>query len=247
MAISSRPLLSKANLHFIKSLQRKDIRNEEGLMVAEGDKLVGELLGTGMEIRFLLVTAGSKHSLNEDAILVGEKEMERLTGLSSPSPSLAVAVQPEKSGFVYTDGKFVLVLDDIRDPGNLGTLIRTAEWFGYENIVCSLQSADLWNPKTIQASMGSVFRMKVVYEDLESFFEKQSKVPVYVLDMDGKPISECRGIEPGFLVLGNEAKGVRPELMARAEKKITISGSGKAESLNAAVAGGIALHYFSGL
>jgi len=247
MATSSRPLLSKADLHFIKSLQRKNIRNEVGLLVAEGDKLVGELLETGWEIRFLAVTSASIHCNHSFAILVGENEMERLTGLSSASPSLAVAMQPEKFEFVYPEGKFVLVLDDIRDPGNLGTLIRTAEWFGYDFVVCSLQSADLWNPKTIQASMGSVFRMKVVYEDLEIFLDSRMKKPVYVLDMNGKPINECGAMEPGFLVLGNEANGVRPELMARAKQKITIRGSGKAESLNAAVAGGIALHYFSGL
>jgi len=247
MAGSNQQYFSKADLHFIKSLQRKNLRSEHRMLVAEGDKLVAEVLTTGLVICFLVVTKHSEHCTVPGALLVGENEMERMTGLSSPSPSLVVARQPEWPVSPVSRSLFTPVLDEVRDPGNLGTIIRTADWFGYDRVICSRNTADMWNPKTIQASMGSVFRVPVYYTDLEVLFTENNSVPVYLLDMEGRALPECRDLKPGFLVLGNEANGLSRGTLASATERISIPGKGGAESLNVSVAAAITMFFFSGI
>ena len=137
--------------------------------------------------------------------------------------------------------EFSLLLDTIQDPGNLGTIVRTADWFGIRQIFCTPDSADVFNSKVVQSSMGSIARVSVQYLDLEKLIDENRNIPVYATALDGQDINAMKDIKPGFLIIGNESKGISAGLLQRATKKITIPRKGRAESLNAAVATGIVL------
>ena len=138
-------------------------------------------------------------------------------------------------------GKITLVLDTIQDPGNLGTIIRTADWFGIENIICSPACADMYNPKVVQSTMGSLARVNIFYTNLEEWLQKNKKIKKYATALNGKNISELKNVKEAIIIIGNEGKGISDAVMDLVEEKITIPKIGEAESLNAAVATGIIL------
>jgi TrmH family RNA methyltransferase len=173
---------------------------------------------------------------------VGEAELERLSALATPNQVLAVF---EKPVFPPPDfnKRITLVLDGIQDPGNLGTLVRIADWFGLAAVVCSADSVDVFNAKAIQSTMGSVGRMPVLYTDPVAVVSGYSGMPVYAAVLGGRDLYGIRRMDRGFVVIGNESKGIRPGLLELATERVTIPGAGQAESLNAAVAGGIVLSH----
>jgi TrmH family RNA methyltransferase len=179
-----------------------------------------------------------------DVSEISEAELGKISQLATPNQVVAV-VQKFAVPVTGAKNRITLVLDTLQDPGNLGTIIRIADWFGISHIVCSPGSADLYNPKVVQSTMGSLTRVNVLYTDLLTWLEKQQGVPVYAASLDGQDVSSMKKITEGILLIGNESKGISDELLNRADKKITITGKGRAESLNAAVATGIILSYLT--
>lgn len=224
-------------------------RNEEGLFVVEGVKMVGELLAGNFEIKTIFATKAwisGKH-LPPDRYLVdieeiNEAELKKISVLTTPNQVLAVAYIKVYENPKFSPGEWVLALDQIRDPGNMGTIIRTADWFGIQRIVASVGCVDMWNPKVVQASMGSIFRMPVHYTHLATYLEEAQKLaPVYGAFMEGSPISGLSLGRQGVVVIGSESHGISPETEEFITQKITIPSAGAAdeigaESLNASLA-----------
>jgi TrmH family RNA methyltransferase len=173
---------------------------------------------------------------------VGEGELERLSALATPNQVLAVFEKPVYPPPDFNKG-ITLVLDGIQDPGNLGTLVRIADWFGLAAVVCSGDSADVFNAKAIQSTMGSVGRVPVVYADPVAVVNGYPGVPVYAAVLGGRDLYTMERTNRGWIVIGNESKGIRPGLLGLATDRVTILGAGRAESLNAAVAAGIVVSH----
>jgi RNA methyltransferase, TrmH family len=235
-------MLSKANIKFIKSLQVKKYRKQEQCFTVEGAKSVLELLRSDFEIRKLF---GTDKFLDEavvpkgcDVTRVTERELEQLGEYQSNNTALAIAAMKENKTLDISGNEFAIALDDIRDPGNLGTIIRTADWFGISKVICSSQTADLYNPKVISATMGSFTRVQVFYTDLDTYFAQQGK-KVYGAYLDGADVHSIEKWEGGFILIGSESHGVNAHLEKFVTDRVTIPGYGKAESLNAAIATGI--------
>ena len=240
-------MLSKSQVKYIQSLGHKKFRDEGAVFIAEGPKIVKELI---TEIPGLIKEIFAvKQWVNENQILLNQTaytaiedtDLERISQLSAPNKVLAI-VKKIDNGPIDTNGKITLVLDAIQDPGNMGTIIRTADWFGINQVVCSNDCADIYNPKVVQATMGSIARVKTMYTDLHPWLQQQ-KVKIYAAALAGKDIGMINRIPAGILIIGNESKGIHPDLLQMADEKITIAKSGKAESLNAAVAAGIILSH----
>ncbi len=176
---------------------------------------------------------------------VGEAELERLSVLATPNRVLAVFEKPVFPPPDFNKG-ITLVLDGIQDPGNLGSLVRIADWFGLVAVVCSCDSADVFNAKAIQSTMGSVGRVPVLYADPAAMVSGYSGMPVYAAVLGGRDLYKMERVDRGWVVIGNESKGIRPGLLELATERVTIPGAGRAESLNAAVAGGIVLSHLVG-
>lgn len=242
-------MLSKPKLKYIQTLGQKKFRHQERLFIAEGPKLVQELLQNKLadvkEVFALPAWSKEQQKLPASIVLheITEAELEKISQLSTPNKVLAVVKQFEVPDEVVIMGKVILALDDIRDPGNMGTIIRIADWFGIQQLVCSDESADIYNPKVVQATMGSIARVNVFYKDLVNWLHQQKHTPIYTTALNGQDISTMKKITEGIIVIGNESKGISPEIMGLATKKITIPQKGKAESLNAAVAAGIVLSH----
>src|SRR6185312_5388860 len=207
-------LVSKSQVKHIQSLGHKKFRDEEGVFVAEGPKIVGELLRIpGLPCRQLYALrewiAGERAGI--PAQEVGEAELGRLSLLSTPNQVVAVFAKPVFPPPDLATG-ITLVLDGIRDPGNLGTLVRIADWFGLRGVVCSPDCADLYNPKTIQSTMGSVGRVPVIYRDPVAMVKEYPDLPVYVTMLGGSDLYAMQRIDRGLIVIGNESKGVREGL-----------------------------------
>ena len=150
--------------------------------------------------------------------------------------------KPKEQEWNQSDGP-ILMLDTIQDPGNLGTIIRTADWFGFKHILCSPGTADCFNPKVIQSTMGSIFRVNIRYADLFKTIEEHPQIPVWITSLEGNDIRQLKPVDNVFLVVGNESKGVHPDIEKKADQKVFIPGLGNAESLNAAVAAGIMMFW----
>lgn len=242
-------MLVKQKIKYIQTLGQKKFRQEEGLFIAEGPKLVKELLeadGLMVQEVFALkewIIENEKIVVKKTVTEITETELERISQLTTPNKVLAIVRQFDEDHEIITKGKITLALDGIQDPGNLGTIIRTADWFGINQVVCSHESADVYNPKVVQATMGSIARVKVVYRDLQQWLAEQKDVPVYATVLDGQDISAVKKIKEGIIIFGNESKGISPEILQLANIKLSIPKKGKAESLNAAVAAGIILSH----
>ena len=240
-------MLSKKMLKYIQSLHLKKFRAAENSFIAEGDKIIKEfLLAKKFELKILCADAfwlnQNKQLLKglspEIIFEVNEQSLEQISNLKTPNAVLGVFEQrlfnsPELKN------KISLMLDDLQDPGNMGTIIRIADWFGIEQIICSLNSVDCFNPKVVQASMGSINRVNILYMDIHIFLQKNDKIPVYAAVLDGTSIYELPKLNEGIIIIGNESKGIDPNLLSINIHRISIPRIGNAESLNAAVAAGI--------
>jgi len=238
-------MLIKSQVKYIQSLGQKKFRDQEGAFIVEGPKMVKELLGaSNLELLYLAGVA----SFREEGIPfmeVKESELGRLSSLSTPNQVLAVFKKPVFTKAVFDD-RVTLVLDGIQDPGNLGTIVRIADWFGIRQVVCSPDSADVFSPKATQSTMGSISRVQVMYEDLFALMGRYPDIPVYAAVLEGKSIYQQSRITSGWIIIGNESKGVRQQLLELSTHPITIPRIGQAESLNAAVATGIILSHLVG-
>lgn len=233
-------MLSKADIKFIKSLQVKKYRKHEQCFLAEGAKSVRELLDSDFEVTMVLGTADffdkSNIRNNIRVELVKEKELEALGEFQSNDAAIAIARMKPNVEISIPADEFALVLDNIRDPGNLGTIIRTADWYGIKNIIASEETADFYNPKVISSTMGSFTRINIWYTDLEQFLGEKSDRQVYGAFLDGENIHKMTFSKGGYIVIGNESKGIGSKLEQFITRKVTIPRFGKAESLNAAIA-----------
>ena len=177
--------------------------------------------------------------------LVDSRELERISSLTTPNDVLGIFKKPTFSNPITAQAGISLLLDAIQDPGNLGTILRCADWFGITQVICSEECADVFSAKVIQSTMGSISRVQVLYTDPDLFLKTNNQVPVYAALLDGKNIYDYPKIKEGIIVVGNESKGIRPSLIKPGIHKITIPRRGDAESLNAAVATGIILSYLT--
>ena len=242
-------MLTKSEIKYIQSLSQKKFRKEEGLFVIEGPKIVEEaLLMKSVKIDKILALE-DWYALNTESIgsvkcdLVAEHELQKISQLKTPNQVIALVKLSENREEHFDKSVLSLALDGVQDPGNLGTIVRIADWFGIHQIICGHDTADAYNSKVIQASMGSIFRVKFFYTDLEEWMRKNEDVLFYGAALDGNPLNEFPKLEKGVIVIGNESKGIRPGVMSRLSEKITIKRWGDAESLNAAVATGIILSH----
>lgn len=243
-------MISKNQIKLIQSLKQIKFRREYGLFVAEGKKIVEELIRSDIrvkEIYGVLEWMEEHKELEEKGSIalhrVNQKELERVSNLTTPNQVIAVCYIPKLDLNVSSSGKVRLALDGIRDPGNLGTIIRTADWFGVNEVICSDDCVDVYNPKVVQATMGSIARIKVFYTDLAEYLSGCGK-HIYATVLDGESIFTS-SVDEGVFVIGNESKGIRQEVLNQATHRISIPSHGGAESLNASVAAGIVLAYAS--
>jgi TrmH family RNA methyltransferase len=238
-------MLSKNQIKLITSLQQKKHRIAYQLFFAEGIKVIQELLESNFELVNLYTTQDDFEQVsNEKKVLVEESDLKKASALATPNTCLAVFKIPAEKKI--TEAGLILALDSIRDPGNLGTILRLCDWFGVGQIVCSKDTVDIYNPKVVQATMGSIARVNVNYIDLETFVG-QTKLPVFGTFMDGNNIYKAILPQKGIAVVGNEANGISPELEKLIKNRLTIPRFGnlqKTESLNVATATAIVLSEF---
>lgn len=236
-------MLSKAKIKYIRSLELKKFRNEYKTFVAEGNKLVAEML-PHFECELMIAKPSwmaTQGDIPANELLVAEDgDIEKASLLKSPQDVIAVFRQPSYSpDEIDTNMNLVLVLDGVQDPGNLGTIIRLADWFGIEHIVCSLDSADVYNPKTIQATMGALAHVKVHYTDLTEFLGKQN-TPIYGTYLDGENLYSKELSKTGIIIMGSEGNGIRAEVLPFVNEKLYIPNYPEdretTESLNVAIA-----------
>lgn len=240
-------MISKNETKYIQSLFQKKKRDEEGVFVCEGVKLVQELIQSGFTVKRVYATQGWADAQNalSNLTVVTETELGKLSGLTTPNQVLAVAEKRPAPVSFLLQRRFTLMLDGIQDPGNFGTMLRTADWFGIKQVIASPDCADLYNPKTVQATMGSIFRVQVLYaQPYEKL--KDSPVTVYGALLHGEPVYRLQQVNEGILVIGNESKGIRENILPYIQTPVTIPAKGGAESLNAAVATGIMLSHMIG-
>lgn len=238
-------MLSKSQISFIKSLHQKKFRKESGLFLVEGIKSLNEFITSNYQIDTIYYVSEQYQLLpklpaNITLFEVNNAELGKISTLQTPQGFLALVKTPESKplNISVLKNKFTLVLDGVQDPGNMGTIIRTADWFGFENIICSIDSVEVYNPKTVQATMGSLARVNIFYEDLSTFLT-DINIPVFGALLDGQSIYKTDwGIE-GLVILGNEGKGISAEVIKKINQPVTIPRVGQAESLNVAISAAI--------
>ncbi|WP_127138412.1 TrmH family RNA methyltransferase [Flagellimonas oceanensis] len=234
-------MVTKNQIKLVVSLKQKKYRSQHGLFVVEGEKVVNELLGAGMKPFKVFVDDIGLVGSSKEVEVVSEKDMKQMSNLKKPNGVLGVfhMVQPKEG--IAND--WIVALDAVRDPGNLGTIIRLCDWFGIKQLVCSADTVDCYNPKVLQATMGSIARVNISYLDLAVFLGR-TKLPVYGAYMDGKPIYEADLGGKGILVMGNEANGISDRVEKFISERISIPqyGSVTTESLNVATATAILLN-----
>lgn len=236
-------MVSKSQTKLITSLNQKKYRDQSGFFVAEGPKVIAELLDEDVKLHWFFSTDISQVTA-ENHFHITETELKKISFLKTANTSLAVFQIPKPKPL--QDIGLMVALDALRDPGNLGTIIRLCDWFGVQDLVCSQDTADCFNPKVVQATMGSLARVQVHYLSLSEYFSK-TKLPIYGGFMDGKNIYSEELPENGIMVMGNEANGISEEILQKITHKITIPRFGniqKTESLNVATATAIMLSEF---
>ncbi|HEX9979550.1 MAG TPA: RNA methyltransferase [Flavobacterium sp.] len=238
-------MVSKNQIKLITALRQKKFRHSDGLFFAEGLKVISELLDSHFVPEQIYATASvSDNFPAEITTLISEVELSKISALTTPNACLGVFRIPVQKP-LPTSG-LIVALDDVRDPGNLGTIVRLCDWFGVAHLVCSDESADVFNPKVVQAAMGSIARVEVSYTNLEAFV-KGARLPVFGTFMDGNNIYDESLPLEGIIVLGNEANGISEEVEALSTNRISIPRFGKlqrTESLNVATAAAIVLSEF---
>lgn len=221
--------LSKAKIKKYSLLRHKKYRDKEGLFLVQGKKNIDDT---------------SDYFELED-IITDKLDIEKITTLENAPDKIAVYKIPSKKFSLKAErDNFYLVLDGIQDPGNLGTIVRTAHWFGITKIFCSRESVDIYNPKTVSGTMGSLAKVDVIYCDLKDLFGENPEIPVYGLGLKGENLYEIKDLPPGFIVMGNEGHGLREETLAKIKRILTIPPKNKdnrPESLNVAIATAITL------
>jgi len=251
-------MISKTRIKFIKSLQNKKIRDEERLFVIEGDKLVREFLSAGIQVKFLMAKPEFINSLQpnltgfaDSVETVSYDELKQISTLKTPHNALAVVHMPEHETNLTEIVKYLCVaLDCAQDPGNMGTIIRAAGWFGIKNIVCSTDCVDVYNPKVVQASMGALLHVNVFCFDLKKLFTYavEKNVSIFGTMLEGNSIYDHKPDNKGIILLGNESKGISDELIPFITEKIRIPKFSKAsegiDSLNVGMAAAIVFSEF---
>lgn len=245
-------MISKNKIKYIRSLELKKNRNKEGKFVAEGFKVVDDLLA--LQPADLIVATqewlhGKHFAAQTEVVEVTEEELKKVSFLQHPQQVLAVFKQATSGDYSINTNELNLALDGVQDPGNLGTIIRIADWFGITHIYCSQDTADVYNPKVVQATMGSIARVKVEYGDLLGLVESlPADVPVYGTLLDGDNIYQQTLENRGLIVMGNEGKGISPALAKKVNHKLLIpnfpEGRATADSLNVAIATAITCSEF---
>lgn len=238
-------MLSKSQISFIKSLHQKKYRKESGIFIIEGIKSITEFINSSYQLNSIYYTAPyaallPKNLANIKLFEVNNAELEKISTLQTPQGILALVHIPAKQEINLNSLKnsFSLVLDDIQDPGNFGTIIRTADWFGIKNVICSENTVEAYNPKTVQSTMGSLCRINVSYTNLSSFLSAV-KLPVFGAFLDGNNIYQTNWGKEGLILLGNEGHGINNILLEKVTTPVTIPRIGMAESLNVAVSAAI--------
>lgn len=233
--------LSKNKIKWIRSLRLKKNRDVENLFVIEGEKMVLELIEQWPDhVEFICGTI-SNLTTNQPYYLTDEKTMKEISSLKTPNKLLAVVKKPRPT--LERKESFIVVLDDVQDPGNMGTILRTCDWYNVDKIVCSKNTVDIFNTKVIQSSMGSLFRIPVVYCDLNEYLQ-QSKLTIYGALLEGKNIYQQQLERNGIIVMGNEGQGISQEIQKHITESLHIPRFGGAESLNVSIATGIILSEF---
>jgi TrmH family RNA methyltransferase len=242
-------VITNLQIKFIKSLHLKKNRLEYGQYVCEGEKIIHELIISQPESIDTIYACDSWKSpaqaKNLNIQLVSNKELERMSQHTTVPSVIALVNFPKSKNFKLNQQKFYLYIDQIADPGNLGTIIRTADWYGHKQIFLSPNCVDLYNQKVIQSAMGSHFRMQCFEIDFQQLIERHTFNHILATAMEGQALSEISDIRNSLIVLGSESHGVSEEIFKRCTKKITIPSFGQTESLNVAVAAGIIIHHFT--
>jgi RNA methyltransferase, TrmH family len=252
-------MLSKSKTNFIIALQKKKVREEEQLFVIEGDKIVREFLIAKTSVVTLIakpeflnsLPVAHKQAIGE-VIPVSYEDLKKISSLKTPHNALAVIRMPENiMNFSDLTKELTIALDCVQDPGNMGTIIRAAAWFGINNIYCSEECVDLYNPKVIQASMGAILNVNVHYINLPSLFKKahESKIKIYGALLEGESIYSVKLGDSGIILLGNESKGISDELIPLVTDRIMIpkqtNASQGIDSLNVSMAASVILSEFT--
>ncbi len=241
-------MISKNQIKFVKSLQKKKFRLESKCFVVESSKNVNEVLQSEYKIKQIYATESwiEKYKIKDDVSVnqVNQNELQRISSLKTASDVLAVVDMPVEKN----DSDFFginIVLDNVKDPGNLGTIIRICDWFGVKNIYCSQETVDVYNPKVVQSTMGSITRVDVIYTDIRKMIQEVDiNVKVYATVMDGDDINQIKVNKNSLIVFGNEANGISKEIKDIISERITIDRVGEAESLNVASSAAIILNKF---
>jgi len=232
-------MVTKSELKYIQSLSDKKVRLETGCFIAEGVKLVGEMIAAGYPLKAVYaLDSWESPDATLEVTRIEAFELEKMSMLQTPNQVLAVAMMPQKKETLDLAGPLTIVLDGIQDPGNMGTIIRTADWFGITQIVASEDTVDVYNPKVIGATMGSFMRVSVTYKNLADWMPTV-KLPVYGALLEGENVFTIKTPQKGLLVIGSEGKGIRENILDLITHPVTIPKTGDAESLNAGVAAGI--------
>lgn len=238
-------MVSKNQIKLISSLQQKKFRQLNQLFIAEGVKVIQELLDANFELEHIYTTESLFKSVSKQkSTLISEDDLKKISALTVANNCLAVFKIPTTKEFEETG--LILALDSVRDPGNLGTIIRICDWFGIRQIICSKDTVDIYNPKVIQATMGSIARVNCIYTDLEVLFQN-TKLPIFGTFMDGENIYKLDLPQEGIIIMGNEANGISVAIESLVKNKIAIPRFGelqKTESLNVATATALILSEF---
>jgi TrmH family RNA methyltransferase len=238
-------MVTKSELKYIQSLSDKKVRLETGCFIAEGVKLVGEMIAAGYPLKAVYaLDSWESPDTSIEVNRVEAFELEKMSLLQTPNQVLAVALMPQKTKEIDVAGQLTIVLDGIQDPGNLGTIIRTADWFGIEQIVASEDTADVYNPKVIGATMGSFMRVSVSYKNLAAWLPT-IKLPVYGALLEGENVFTTKVPKQGLLVIGSEGKGLSRLVQENCDAILSIPIARDTESLNAGIAASVALYEVS--
>lgn len=245
-------MLSNAQSKYIRSLSQQKYRKQYRVFPAEGDKIAREWLASDIEVHMIVATAPwleknarlvSRHP-SAEVCTVTDGELERVSTLQTPNQVLLVVSMPEAKNHLPTQG-WCIATQQMQDPGNMGTIIRIADWFGIGHVVASPDSVDFYNPKVVQAAMGGHLRVQLHTVELQTFF-RQTELPILAATIDGESIYSVDNPGEGIILIGNESKGLPADLLQYATQLVTIPKKGGAESLNAAVSAGILAAFFAG-